>query len=52
MRLDKLIRRSKDIKQVLEQVLAHPRWYLETEEQRRLNRATLESLYNKIKLSK
>jgi hypothetical protein len=49
MRLNKLIERSKEIKQVLEQVLAHPRWYLETEDQKRLNRATLETLYNKIK---
>lgn len=49
MRLHKLIKTSKDIKQVLEQVLAHPGWYLETEEQKKLNKATLEALYNKVK---
>lgn len=49
MRLDKLLKRSNDIQEVLAQVLAFPHWYLQTEEQKKLNKTTLEQLYIKAK---
>lgn len=49
MRLHRLIRRSSSVQEVLRDVLAFPKWYLETEEQKRLNKKLLEDLYNKVK---
>jgi hypothetical protein len=49
MKLEKLIRRSKNMEEVLRKVQTFPRFYLVTDEHKKLNKATLEILYNKLK---
>lgn len=49
MRLQKLLKRSPDTQHVLQQVLAFPHWYIQTEEQKKLNKKTLEEIYAKSK---
>jgi hypothetical protein len=49
VKLEKLIKRSKNMEDVLKKVQTFPRFYLVTDEHKKLNKATLEILYNKVK---